>query len=188
MKALALIAVLALTACANALVTPTGENEWVIGESGRDAWHTDSTVRSRHYARATQVCGDGRTQPFEPAKSDGLYHFRCIPPEHSRAEQIVAARAAWLTCLQGEEPPVDDLLSDGHTVAAVLATRCDAEIAELVALVGKGYPRWNLPDEALQRVRRQVALDVVLQVRAMRRNPSAPAPKISIPSIGPGDQ
>lgn len=179
----------ALAGCAAAPVTRTGDNEWVIGDSGRDAWHRDASVREAHARRAAQLCGgDGGTWvPFDPVPPDNRFHFRCVPPERSTAQQLEDARQAWYRCMEREEPAVDDMLSDGHTVAAVLATRCEVEVQTLLALAAKGHRNWFIPDEALQRKRRQFALDMVLQTRARKRNPDAVIPPTAVPSIGPGD-
>ena len=188
MKHLHLAALGLLAACASAPISRTGPDEWVIGGSNRDAWHSNVSVRNNHDQRAITFCGGtgGRAETFEPAQTDGQYHFRCIPPEHSRAEELQSARDAWRECMIAEEPAVDDLMSDGHTVAAVLATRCTQEVSNLVAIAGKGYRYWSMPDDALQRIRRDAALEVVLRTRALKRNPDAKLPPITLPSIGPG--
>jgi len=179
----AAVCALLLAGCAAAPITRISSDEWVIGESGRDTMHTDATVRSRHFGRAQAICGEGRV--VEILAPDKMFHFRCVPPERSTAQQVNDARQAWLACMRAEEPAVDDLISDGHTVAAVLATRCENEVDTLVSLVRKGHRDWSLPADALQRVRRQVALDVVLQTRAQKRNPSAQVPAVEIPPLGP---
>lgn len=179
------VAIVALAGCA-APVARTGPDEWAIAGSGTDALRMDSTIRARHARQAAQICGEARMEQFEPTQPDAQYHFRCISPVHSRADEVRAARSAWLDCLETAEPTVDDMLSDGHTVAAVLATRCEAEVQALLATVGKGFRSWSMPEDALQRVRRQVALDVVLQMRAQKRSPDARVPPVEIPPIGPG--
>lgn len=182
------IAVLAmglLAGCATQ-ITRGANDVYTINEVGTDNLRTDSGLRSRHYAQAARICGESKVYVVDVVNPDKLFRFQCIAPERSTAQEMADARQAWLRCLEREEPAVDDMLSDGHTVAAVLATRCEAEVQTLLELGAKGYRNAYVPEDALQTKRRQVALDVVLQKRALKRNPGASMPPVAVPSLGPG--
>lgn len=186
------LAAVALVGCANAPIDRTGENEYAIGQSKRDSIHSDAKVQSQHYQRSNAWCQGqgGWAEAFEPPPPpDGRYHFRCVmpppPPAPATPQQLEAAGAAWRECQVSAEAPIDDMLSDANTVAAVLATRCENEFYALLVLVHLGQAGPLAPFSSFNRVRHSFALDIVLRERAKRRSPKTPPPPVAIPKLTP---
>lgn len=192
---LSALAVTALAGCAVAPVVDEGGSQFSIGVAGRDALRSDSSSRSHNYSRAVATCaGRGlRLQVIERTPPDGVYRFACIepppppsppPPPVATEQQLNDARAVWRDCLETAEPAIDDMISDANTVATVLATRCEPQFTGLLDLTQMGS-KYVSPASAFHQVRHGVALDVVLRVRAQRRNPKAAPPPVTIPRLTP---
>lgn len=194
-KLAALTAVVALAGCASAPIVRTGENEYAIGDSGRDALRSDSSIWSRHVQRAYELCGNrgGRAVMFDPAPPDGRFHFRCDippPPVVATEAQITAAFSAWTDCLASAELPIDDRISDANTIASTLATRCPDEFKHYVEVQSMG--RDAATRQFIQGVesgaRHQVARDIVLRERAKRLSPGITPPPVKAPRLVPGTE
>lgn len=197
---------MALAGCASALIERTGDYEYAIGESGRDNFRTNSSLAEQHRQRASAVCRGvgGRLELFDIPPPDTRFHFRCVmlpppappppppippppppPPVFSTEAEITATREAWRQCLEAAEPAIDDMISDGNTVATVLATRCAPYFDAFVATSRRGF-NWPMRDGIYDGYKHGVALDIVLRVRAKRRSPNAPPPPVNIPKLRPG--
>jgi hypothetical protein len=196
------VAAVILAGCASAPIVSIGDNTWQIGESGRDALRSDVTVWTQHAERARRFCaGRGDThERIVTTPPDGKYNFRCVeppappppprpapPPPVASEQQLDVARLAWRECLEMAEPAIDDMISDGSTVATVLTTRCEPQFAILLDLTQMGQA-YKAAETAFVAARRGVALDIVLQVRAKRRNPSKAPPPVLIPKLTPQGQ
>ena len=198
-------AIAALAGCAVAPIVNEGGGFFSIGDSGRDSFRTNSSANAHNHSRAVEVCRTmGRNlRIFDQSPPDGRYHFECVeppppppkpapppppppppPPVFATPKEIADAQVDWRQCQEAAEPLIDDMLSDANTVATVLATLCELQFESLLDLTQKGWTS-KLPASAFHQVRHDVALDIVLQVRAKKRNPSKAPPPVTIPKLTP---
>ncbi len=196
------LAAAALAGCASAPIVDVGGGEYEIGTAGKDALHRDSTNWHRHVVRAQAFCQDrGQlVRTVDRTPPDSKFHFECIdapppppppppqplppPPVFATPKEIADAQVDWRQCQEAAEPIIDDMLSDANTVATVLATRCESQFESLLGLTQMGFTS-KAPASAFHQVRHNVALDIVLQVRAKKRNPSKAPPPVTIPKLTP---
>ncbi len=189
----------ALTGCAVAPLMNEGGGFFSIGDSGRDSFRTNRSENAHNYSRAVEACRTMGRNPriFDRLPPDGRYHFECVeppppppvpapppPPVFATPQEIAEAQVDWRQCQEAAEPLIDDMLSDANTVATVLATRCEPQFLSLLDLTQKGWTS-KAPASAFHQVRHNVALDIVLQVRAKKRNPSKAPPPVTIPKLTP---
>jgi len=196
----ALLLVFALAACRTAPVAQVGPGEYLVGATSLSGFKSDAEVTAAAMRRAQAYCARaGATARLVESKSSGTQlltaqnaqvRFSCVPRPQERSsepaavsEQANAAGGAWLDCLIADEPLLDDLISDAATVASTLATHCTPQFEAYREQVAKSSPsdaRGDV-DRVEERVRADIAREVVLMARAKLRNPAAKPPLPALP-------
>lgn len=84
--------------------------------------------------------------------------------------QLQEAQIAYMNCLARIEPSIDDQVSDAATIARSLREACPEEFSRLLSIRLVGYTpnQQRMIEESAASIRLDIALDVVLKVRAAK--------------------
>lgn len=90
--------------------------------------------------------------------------------QNGPGDQLQAAQISFMNCLARVEPSLDDQVSDAATIARALRNACPEDFTRLIRIREIGFTpeQQRMIEERAPGLRLDIALDVVLTVRAAR--------------------